>query len=176
MKTINISDIRIDGGTQPRKSISMDAVSEYAEAITTGAAFPPVVVFHDGSEYWLADGFHRLHAHKQAGNTTIETDLKLGTLLEAKLYAVGANGSHGLRRTNEDKRRAVEMVLSEDAWATWTEVKIAAACRVSRTLVRTMMEEAIEGRTCSTITRRGEAPMAMAASMKTSLRSERVSA
>ena len=42
--------------------------------------------------------------------------------------------------------------------------------------VRTMMAEAMLGSTCSDITRNGEAPSAIADSMKTSFFSERVSA
>lgn len=141
MKKLNLNAIRIDGGTQPRERINMEAVGDYAEAVKVGIEFPPIVVFHDGAEYWLADGFHRWHAHKQADKASILADVRTGTLLDAKLHAVGANGEHGLRRSNADKRRAVEMVLAEDAWATWPEAKIAAACCVSRTLVRTILEE-----------------------------------
>jgi hypothetical protein len=30
-------------------------------------AFPPVVVYFDGTDYWLADGFHRLAAWERIG-------------------------------------------------------------------------------------------------------------
>jgi hypothetical protein len=33
------------------------------------------------------------------------------------LHAVGANARHGLRRTNADKRRAVELLLADAEWA-----------------------------------------------------------
>jgi hypothetical protein len=33
-----------------------------AEAMLHGAQFPPVVVFGEGGEYWLAEGYHRWHA------------------------------------------------------------------------------------------------------------------
>lgn len=141
MKKLNLDAIRIDGGTQPRERINMEVVQEYAEAIRSGVELPPVVVFFDGAERWLADGFHRWHAHKQAEKASIAADERAGSLLDALLYAVGANGTHGLPRSNADKRKAVEMVLTQDAWATWPETKIAEACRVSRTLVRAVMEE-----------------------------------
>lgn len=66
-KKLNIGLIRIDGGTQARESINQEAVQEYAEAIAQGATFPPVTIFFDGAEPWLADGFHRYHAHRHAG-------------------------------------------------------------------------------------------------------------
>lgn len=131
VKKLNLNAIRIDGATQPRERINMEAVGDYAEAVKVGIEFPPIVVFHDGAEHWLADGFHRYHAHKQAGKASISADVRNGTLLDAKLYAVGANGAHGLRRSNDDKRRAVQMVLDEPAWKEWSDRKVAEACGVS---------------------------------------------
>lgn len=143
MKKININVIRIDGGTQPRERINMEVVGDYAEAVKVGIEFPAVVVFHDGVEYWLADGFHRYHAHKQAGKASIEADVRSGTQLDAKLYAVGANGSHGLRRSNEDKRRAVQMVLDEPTWHSWSDRKIAEACGVGHPFVAALRRPAV---------------------------------
>lgn len=135
MKKLNLNAIRIDGGTQPRERIDMATVTEYADAIKAGAELPPVVVFHDGADNWLADGFHRWHGHKQADKASILADVRAGSLLDAKLFAVGANGAHGLRRTNEDKRRAVQMVLDEPAWKDWSDRNVAEACGVSHTFV-----------------------------------------
>jgi len=143
MKKLNLNVIRIDGGTQPRERINMDAVTEYAADVKDGIEFPAVVVFHDGAEYWLADGFHRFHAHKQAGKASILADLRTGTLLDAKLHAVGANGAHGLRRSNEDKRRAVLMVLAEPAWADWSDRRIAEVCGVGHPFVAALRRPAV---------------------------------
>jgi uncharacterized ParB-like nuclease family protein len=135
VKKLNLNAIRINGGTQPRERINMEAVGEYAEAITAGADLPPVVVFHDGAEYWLADGFHRWHAHKQAGKASVHADVHAGSLDDAKLFASGSNGAHGLRRTNEDKRRAVLMALAVKACQDWSDTKVAHHCCVSVTFV-----------------------------------------
>lgn len=135
VKKLNLNAIRIDGGTQPRERINLDVVAEYAEAIKAGDELPPVVVFHDGAENWLADGFHRWHGHKQADKASIQADVRSGSLLDAKLYAVGANGAHGLRRSNDDKRKAVQMVLDEPAWKDWSDRAIADACGVSAPFV-----------------------------------------
>jgi len=56
-KQLDLSKIRTDGGTQPRTRLYEDVVSEYREAVEDGAEFPPVTVFHDGADYWLADGY-----------------------------------------------------------------------------------------------------------------------
>ena len=56
MNMIDISAIRTDGGTQARLKLNKDVVKEYSEHMKDGDKFPPIIVFHDGSEYWLADG------------------------------------------------------------------------------------------------------------------------
>lgn len=128
MKTINLKAIRIDGGTQSRASLNEAVVAEYAEQIEK---LPPVVLFFDGAEHWLADGFHRYHAFAKAGRAGIPADVRTGTCRDAKLFSVGANGTHGLRRTNEDKRRAVLTLLEDSEWSQWSDRKIAEACGVS---------------------------------------------
>jgi hypothetical protein len=135
MKSLNIQSIRIDGATQSRVEINNAVVSEYAYAIKDGAEFPPVVVFNDGADHWLADGFHRWHAHKQAGKASIAAEVHLGSARDAVLYSLGANGTHGLNRTNADKRKAVETMLKDSEWAKWSDRKIAETCGVGHTFV-----------------------------------------
>jgi len=74
-----IDKIKIEG-TQSRVQINESTVSEYAEAIQNGAQFPPVTVFFDGTNFWLADGFHRLLAHKRAGKPEILETREAGTI------------------------------------------------------------------------------------------------
>lgn len=135
MTSVAISSINMDGGTQPRAAIDFDVVEEYALALASGAAFPPVVVFFDGSTYWLADGFHRTHAHKTAGRQSIECDVRQGTRRDAVLFSVGANASHGMRRTTEDKRRAVLTMFNDPEWSHWADSAIARQCAVDHKTV-----------------------------------------
>ncbi len=135
MQEVALSALNIDGGTQPREVIDTRLAEEYALAMGTGAAFPPVVVFFDGSTYWLADGFHRHYAHKVLGRETIECDVRQGTQRDAILFSVGANATHGLRRTNEDKRRAVMTPLKDPEWSGWSDREIARQCAVSQPFV-----------------------------------------
>jgi hypothetical protein len=158
MKTtkLTLDDIRIDGGTQSRVSLSDATVAEYAEIADE---LPPLVVFYDGSHHWLADGFHRWHAFKKAGRTEAACDLRKGTQTEARMYAVSkpANGAHGLRRTNPDKRRCVEMALG--MVPEWSDRRIAEHVGVGRDLVdRIRREQVAESATCeppATAARRG---------------------
>lgn len=141
MQIISIDRIRIDGGTQARAGINEETVAEYAEAIEAGAIMPPVVLYYDGQNYWLADGFHRLHAHLQADCPEVHAEVKSGTQRDAVLHACGANASHGLRRTNADKRRAVEVLLRDGEWSSWSDNQIAKACGVSQPFVSKLRSE-----------------------------------
>lgn len=135
LKTINVKAIRIDGGTQSRVEINDETVNEYADAIKAKAVFPPMVVFYDGADHWLADGFHRWHALNKAGKASAEIDLRIGTRREAVLFSFGVNGTHGMRRTNADKRKAVKSMLEDSEWAAWSDNKIADTCGVSHPFV-----------------------------------------
>lgn len=130
-----ITNIRTDGGTQSRAELNEEAIADYAEAISDDVAFPPVLVFYDGQDYWLADGFHRLHAALKAGLTEIAVEVRQGSRRDAILYSVGANANHGLRRTNADKQRAVETLLRDEEWGQWSDNAIAKACGVSQPFV-----------------------------------------
>ena len=132
---LKLKDIRIDGGTQPRQFINQDVVSDYSELLLESTVFPPAIVFHDGANYWLADGFHRFFANKKAGFIDIECDVKQGTMRDAILYSVGTNADHGLRRTNDDKRKAIQTLIEDIEWGEWSDNEIARRCNVSGYLV-----------------------------------------
>ncbi|MBL8366528.1 MAG: hypothetical protein JNM54_01225 [Candidatus Accumulibacter sp.] len=53
----------------------------------------------------------------------------------AVLHAIGANASYRLRRSNADKRKAVEMMLADDEWSVLPNTEIAAKCCVGSSLV-----------------------------------------
>lgn len=135
MSTLALDKIKMDGGTQSRASLSEAVVEDYAQVIRDGTDLPPIVVFHDGKKYWLADGFHRVAAYRSAGAESIEADVRQGDRRDAILFSVGANASHGLRRTNDDKRRAVGTLLNDKEWAQWSDREIARQCSVHHSFV-----------------------------------------
>ena len=111
MQELLIEKIRTDGGVQSRERISDDYVEELADLIKVGKKLPPVDVYSDGTDIWVSDGFHRIHAHLKANKRTIRCNVHKGTKADAMWASVAANQDHGLRRTNADKRHAVEMAL-----------------------------------------------------------------
>lgn len=146
-KKMHPDEIRTDGGTQTRAAISGDVVAEYADLIGPNDwPFPPVTVFYDGSEYWLADGFHRVAAARRANERekmrqSIPVEVRQGTQRDAVLWSAGANAAHGLRRTNEDKRRAVLRLLEDGEWGQWSDREIGRRCGVSQPFVSKLRAE-----------------------------------
>jgi cell division septation protein DedD len=130
-----VGEIRLDGGTQPRARLNEKVIAEYAEDMREGAEFPPVDVFYDGEVYWLADGYHRVSAAIEAGLTEVAATVHQGTLRDAVLFSVGVNAEHGVRRTNEDKRRAVTRLLTDSEWGQWSDNEIARRCHVHHDMV-----------------------------------------
>ena len=145
MKTKNLKAIRTEGCTQQRAQISEETVQSYAELIKEGAEFPPVTVFYDGEESWLADGHHRWLAHERAGKASIAVHMIPGSQRDAVLYSVSANANHGLTRTQEDKRKAVKTILEDFEWSDWSDREIARKCAVSLQLVQAVKHEHLQG-------------------------------
>lgn len=113
MPQVKLSEVSLDHNLQPRVTITDAIVDEYAEAMTRGESFPPVVLFNDGATNWLADGYHRFRAAQKAGLEGISAEFRSGTKLDALRHALSANSSHGLRRSQADRRRAVLIALRE---------------------------------------------------------------
>ena len=130
MKRLNLSAIRIDGGTQLRKALNEDKVQEYADLMRDKVEFPNVTVFFDGSDYWLSSGFHRYFATKAIGSEAIDCDVREGTLRDAKLFSYGAN-KHGLPHTPEENRQIVLDMINDPEWGKWSGVQIAKHIGVS---------------------------------------------
>ena len=135
MKKINILNIRIDGGTQPRQEINYEVVKDYAELMREGVAFPPVTVFFDGVDYWLADGFHRYHATKANATATIEAEVINGSVDDAEEYSFSANGGRGYELTKEDKKAIIRRMFLKERYAGWSQARIAKHVHVSAMFV-----------------------------------------
>jgi predicted nucleic acid-binding Zn-ribbon protein len=127
--------IRIDGGTQARVKLNQDLVTEYAEHMKDGDKFPPITVFNDGSDHWLADGFHRFFAYKANNETMVEAEVINGTLEDATLYAFAANAKRGLSMSDEDNRNVITLMLKHPKWSLWSDREISRHVGVSNMTV-----------------------------------------
>ena len=157
MTLITLADIR-DGGAQMRVEMKPDVVREYADDMAAGVQLPPVVVYHDGTDYWLADGFHRVEAARKLERETIDAEVLEGDERQAILHGCGSNASHGLRRTQADKRRAVERLLRDEEWGKWSNRKIAKVAKVDHKTVEKVRRELLGGEFPTPARPNGEIP------------------
>ena len=131
--TAKLASIEMDTSIQCRAVIDTATVSEYAERMTEGDKFPPVVLFQNGGKFWIGDGWHRIMAARQMGALDIPADVRIGGRKDALQYALGANAANGLRRSNADKRRCVEIALAE--FGDISSRQIAIMCGVGHEMV-----------------------------------------
>lgn len=138
-----VDNILASAATQVRKKLDKATIDEYTEAMKNGAQFPPLIVFaeQDSDRYILADGFHRHHGYVNAEIAECKVEVREGGLHEALLYALQANDEHGLRRTNADKRNAVEMALKDPEISQLQVIQIADVCRVTERTVRNIRDD-----------------------------------
>lgn len=140
--TLAIDLIRTDGDTQSRVRLCEEVVSDYAEIIAEANGewvMGDLDVFHDGNEYWLADGFHRTMAAIRVKRASIPCRIHNGTKTDARMFSMTANDRHGLRMSRGDKRACVEWLLDNHPNETQTE--IAALAGVSRRMVQIVEAE-----------------------------------
>ena len=119
---------RVDG-------LDFVTIQSYADDMEAGAVFPPVELVGDGDVFWLVDGLHRLEAAKKINREQISSNVTEGDERVAMLMSCAANAEHGKRRTNEDKRQKVMMMLEDEEWSKWSDREIARKCKVGHPLV-----------------------------------------
>ena len=121
-----LDHITLDDRLQSRE-LKLAVVKDYAQAMRAGTQFPPVLLVHDEADrYYLVDGHHRLAACRElTGIEDIEVEIVEGTFSDALWLSWGANRDHGLRRTSEDKRRAIRAALAHPQWHQKSDREIA---------------------------------------------------
>lgn len=158
---IQVARIRTDGGTQMRAELNQEAIEDYADRYANDKPLPPLEVVRDvDNNIWLWNGFHRLAAwrmaHEREGVEVppIRCTVTVGDRRDAVLKAAGANDENGVRRTNADKRRAVELLLQDDEWRQKTDAWIADQCHVSARTVGNVRRDLVGTRKISESTTR----------------------
>jgi hypothetical protein len=125
-ETIKLKDIVRDPRLQLRvKGLDKHHVAELVDALKSGKKLGAIKACRKGKKVFPYDGWHRIAAHEQAEKETIDASLDDGDIEQAVLLAAGANSTHGLKRTNDDKRASVMAVLSHSAGREWSDRRIA---------------------------------------------------
>lgn len=144
--SLPLKDLKVDHRLQIRATVNPEYIGRLSESYSAGDDIPPPIAFWDGTTYWLADGFNRVPAAKDAGIDALEVDVHDGDFRAALLWAVGPENpnndkTRALPITNADKRRKVEMLLADPEWREWSNAKIAYACCVSAPYVGEIRRE-----------------------------------
>lgn len=110
---IDLLSIIVDSSIQPRaNTLDQSHVEDLKEAYLAKADIPPITVWKlPNGHNKLSQGFHRLEAANRAGMQKIPAIIKVGTEKDCLIDAMCSNQGHGLKRTNEDKRRCVVELL-----------------------------------------------------------------
>jgi hypothetical protein len=152
VRLLLIQELHLSGDAQSRVFVNPSVVAEYTERMRfdeatqlvmdpEGKPWAPVRIYEDSEaakgapRYWVADGFHRVSAAQALNLTHIQCEVLPGSPRDAIRESLSANARHGLRRTREDKRRAVSRALKDEDWRCWTDQRVADLCAVSRALV-----------------------------------------
>lgn len=116
----------LDRSLHVRVSINQATVQLYVKKKEVGAEFPPVDVFRDPDTgtLLLANGHHRVAADEALHREYVEAVVREGDRRAAQLFAIVQD--RNLPRTNEDKRKAVELLLADEEWAKRSDREIAA--------------------------------------------------
>lgn len=115
---IRIDELIIDPDIQlGERKLDDGTVQNYSIALSNNAKFPPIVVFSDGTDNWLSDGFHRVKAAQRLGLVTIDADVREGTKQDAIVYAAIANVANGRPMSAAQKREAGARLLELTDWS-----------------------------------------------------------
>jgi len=131
-----LSSIRRDGGTQHRLGPGTKIVHEYAALLRNGTRFPPVEVFFDGTDYWLADGFRRVEAAAITGVEGFEAVVRPGTKQDAQWASYAANSRHGLRRSAAETVRVIKLALQHPKATAMSDAALSEHIHVPRSTVQ----------------------------------------
>ena len=129
-----IESLICDPRFQARREMSPDVVEEYRAAYEAKSDLPAIEVFLVDGVLYVTDGFHR-HAATPTNGFLRAKLVGAGSIEQAIWHACAANRTHGLRRSNEDKRRAVRLALDSGIGAEQSNIVIAKHVGVSDMLV-----------------------------------------
>lgn len=146
MPGVRLGLVVVSPDWQPRAALNVEHMRDLVAALVAGAKLPPLdVVDMGGDGFALVDGYHRHAAYLAHG--THDVDLRImatGDRDTARWWSLAANRSHGLKRTNAEKRAAVRHALEHAFAGDMSNDDLAAHCGVSATLVGETRRELAE--------------------------------
>ncbi len=113
---VQLADIQADEDVQPRANgLDLAYVAELAAQYHAGDELPPITLYRCpvSGLHWCADGFHRVAAAAQVGFESVPALVLAGGKSEAMRHAMGANATHGRRRTAADLTRCYRRAVAE---------------------------------------------------------------
>lgn len=132
---VPVGDVHELPGLQARVAMNEDVVEDYAGLYREGRELPPIAVGRCDGVLYVYDGWHRLAARRCADLPTIACLVEDLDRAELAKRAIGANRDHGLRRTSEDKRRAVVLALMQPELCRLASRQLADVAGVSHAFV-----------------------------------------
>ena len=142
LKHVLLAKVQIDRRTQCRVRTDPHHVQELVEVLERKKGFKDdVELYHDGSVYWIGDGFHRVEAYQAAGWVKIPALVREGMWLAAMIHAAGSNEDHGKRRTRDDLHRAISLLLEDSSIRKLSNRQIARLARCDDKTVGAMREK-----------------------------------
>jgi hypothetical protein len=143
VELLSIDRIRRDPRTQPRNHINHEVVERYRDAMEAGDAFPPVTVFFDGTDYWLADGWHRVCAALCLEWQAIAAEVRSGGLRDAEWHSFSVNSTHGYPRGKDDVGRILGRIFRDPVWAAKGLREISRHCSIPKSTVHRHHEKVV---------------------------------
>lgn len=133
VRTVKIEDVTVDPAANPRVALNEEHVADLMAAYTAEEDVPPPLCYEVGDDLKLSEGFHRWEALRRLKRIRLTVQVVTGTEDEWAAHTFGSNKGHGLKRTNPDKRRCVELFLNR--FPRWADTRIADAAGVSNNFV-----------------------------------------
>ena len=114
MATIKISEIKWDRTIYPRSDWSKSTAERYADAMSAGDIFPPIILQKDTNV--LLDGKHRYEAYKIAGIDEVPFEWNvIPEGMSQKYFAAILSSRHGDRLSNKDLETLAREEFERDA-------------------------------------------------------------
>lgn len=142
VQEVQLDQLVFDEKYQSRADLP--SVEEYTEIIQDAGEwpFPPLVVALVRKKHYVVDGFTRGRAAKQTDIESVPCEVHRVSEAEAFKMSLRANAENGYRRTNRDKRKAVERAIGR--WSSETNAEIARICGVTAAFVGKVVKQYVD--------------------------------